>query len=485
MGRKASKKIIVMASKEMEEADTVLVSEPQQEQLVDYDDTGAVVAQQQQQQQQEQQPAGGHDYTGVSSATGAAEEPGAASDSNENKWNKNGYGQASPGGVSIRTGKYSKEETAIIVAAVKEYCAAKQITVSRLCSECDHKADLKGSWMEIAKCLPNRPVQSVYRHGLRQLHPFKRGAWSDDEVEALIGLVARVGKKWAHIQAKLNRTADSCRDKYREIDDSYIRGRWKESETEQLKRFIREYLRVDPRSDLKDLGKMVEADDIKIPWSLISKRMGNRSRLSCFKKWQKMTGLYSPCDMHRLGQPASEENGTTGDNGAEQQQQQQRPANDEAAMPAAVKEERVPTITDGASKHHHHTDGMAALSSDHASAVDTATPSALGLSVAAEGGKKSAGIAEDGGDIDVYLLSQLVALDVSKASEIDWDELDDAQERWYRLLEEWQSSIMDDSLLALPISEIAQLILERKTNAQRAAETVEAVDLPTPLWNHD
>mmetsp|Transcript_10151 Transcript_10151/g.23060 ORF Transcript_10151/g.23060 Transcript_10151/m.23060 type:complete len:155 (+) Transcript_10151:784-1248(+) len=154
-------------------------------------------------------------------------------------------------------------------------------------------------------------------------------------------------------------------------------------------------------------------------------------------------------------------------------------------MPAAVKEERVPTITDGASKHHHHTDGMAALSSDHASAVDTATPSALGLSVAAEGGKKSAGIAEDGGDIDVYLLSQLVALDVSKASEIDWDELDDAQERWYRLLEEWQSSIMDDSLLALPISEIAQLILERKTNAQRAAETVEAVDLPTPLWNHD
>ena len=86
-------------------------------------------------------------------------------------------------------------------------------------------------------------------------------------------------------------------------------------------------------------------------------------------------------------------------------------------------------------------------------------------------------------DPDVYLLSELVSLEASKATEINWDDLraENAQERWYGLLEEWQSSIMDDSLLALSLSEIAQLILDRKTSAQRAAETVEAVDLPNPL----
>lgn len=36
---------------------------------------------------------------------------------------------------------------------------------------------------------------------------------------------------------------------------------------------------------------MVEANNIQIPWTAISKKMGKRSRLSCFKKWQKLTGL--------------------------------------------------------------------------------------------------------------------------------------------------------------------------------------------------
>ena len=40
------------------------------------------------------------------------------------------------------------------------------------------------------------------------------------------------------------------------------------------------------------LGRLVETENIQIPWSNISKRMGKRSRLSCFKKWQKMTGIF-------------------------------------------------------------------------------------------------------------------------------------------------------------------------------------------------
>ena len=80
------------------------------------------------------------------------------------------------------------------------------------------------------------------------------------------------------------------------MSDEFTKGRWREQETENLKRCIREYLNAEPDADMKELGKQVEDQGIQIPWSTISKRMGKRSRLSCFKKWQKMTGILSPAD---------------------------------------------------------------------------------------------------------------------------------------------------------------------------------------------
>lgn len=156
-----------------------------------------------------------------------------------NKWSKNGYGNP----VRRQSGKFSRSETEVVRKAVEQFCHAKQIPTSRLCSECDHKAELKGAWMEIAKALPHRSVQSVYRHGIRQLHPFKRGAWSEEECMLLADLVHKLGKKWSSIQNKINRSADSCRDKYREMSDEFTKGRWKEHDTEMLKRVIREQVR--------------------------------------------------------------------------------------------------------------------------------------------------------------------------------------------------------------------------------------------------
>lgn len=211
--------------------------------------------------------------------------------------------------------------------------------------------------MEIARALPHRTVQSVYRHGLRQLHPFKRGGWTDEECTELHNLVQIHGKKWAIIQNKLNRSADSCRDKYREMPKEYIKGRWRLNETARLIKISREQLKLSPLkmtgAEQANIGAMKAAPDpedaeyhqcggerndqtaesarrknestngqgvsaptadelnsqrryllaevirinahcehiqIILPWSVISKRMVNRSRLSCFKKWQKMTG---------------------------------------------------------------------------------------------------------------------------------------------------------------------------------------------------
>ena len=158
----------------------------------------------------------------VAAAASAAADPSympqQADDGNPStKWSKNGFGapvttKLTGGGL---TGKFTKEESELVRQSVEQFCAAKNISVARLCSECDHKAELKGAWMEIAKCLPHRSVQSVYRHGIRRCHPFKRGAWTEAEAAMLADLVQRMGKKWSAIQNKLNRSADSCRDKVR------------------------------------------------------------------------------------------------------------------------------------------------------------------------------------------------------------------------------------------------------------------------------
>lgn len=70
----------------------------------------------------------------------------------------------------------------------------------RLCSENAHKGDLRGAWLEISQAVPNRTVQSIYRHGIRKLHSFKRGPWDREEQERLIHLVGpdmSLSAKWA------------------------------------------------------------------------------------------------------------------------------------------------------------------------------------------------------------------------------------------------------------------------------------------------
>ena len=210
-----------------------------------------------------------------------------------------------------------------------------------------------------------------------------------------------------------------------------------------LKRLIREHLNADPTADIKQLGQHVEDEGIKIPWSVISKRMGKRSRLSCFKKWQKMTGVMSSFD-------------------------------DDQPPPKKSEEARRSTSkvndTSPAKKHSH---------------ASTASEAAAAL--AASDNMSSCGN-HTAPDVDVLLLMELASLGVTRTSDVNWDGLrmDDPLERWSDLMEEWQASnLADESLINLPLSEIAQLMLDRKTSAQRAAETVEAVDLPPPESLHN
>ena len=77
------------------------------------------------------------------------------------------------------------------------------------------------------------------------------------------------------------------------MSNDYVKGRWTEAETNMLKRLLLEHLQIKQNIDAYDLGIIINEQQLKIPWSLISKKMVKRSRLSCFKKWQKMTKVKS------------------------------------------------------------------------------------------------------------------------------------------------------------------------------------------------
>lgn len=298
-----------------------------------------------------------------------------------NLWVRNGFGM-----VVERTknnGKWTGEEIYLLEQSVQQYCAMRGISVSYLCSSDSKVSDGKdddgnngtsgmisnttsmgdnkrrGAWYEIAKALPHRSVQSIYRKGLRHLGPYHRGDWTKEEENLLLNLVQHYGKKWATVANKLKRSPDGCRDKYREMPErhGYINGRWLTEEIERLLLHVRDVLKVPssfplPPSPPASTQHLLCAEDEKnhaasssssdksnnekeqrpssaqqgvkessfdpyyvtpaqreyfssfvkaidqycnqqgkettIPWSAVSKRMGNRSRLRCFRKWQKL-----------------------------------------------------------------------------------------------------------------------------------------------------------------------------------------------------
>lgn len=196
----------------------------------------------------------------------------------------NGFGELRPPG-----GMFTKSENDMLRSAIIEYCTSKNIETTDLAVT----GKCRGAWTEISKRLPDRTRQSVYRRGLRLILPCTRGSWSEDEAQALLRLVEQHGRKWAVIQNKLGRTAESCFDKYRELLKT--NNKWSDDETKLFMNLIRKALGIeDPNVGFAEMVSKVKREGIVIPFSAISRQMGdtNRTRLACYRYWQKLSKGY-------------------------------------------------------------------------------------------------------------------------------------------------------------------------------------------------
>ena len=87
-------------------------------------------------------------------------------------------------------------------------------------------------------------------------------------------------------------------------------------------------------------------------------------------------------------------------------------------------------------------------------------------------------------DLDIYLLTELINQGKDPPEWSAFNMLQNPQERWNDLFNEWQmdEAITPDELAPMTLFQVAHSILQRKQqngDAKLAAATVEAVDLPT------
>jgi Myb superfamily proteins, including transcription factors and mRNA splicing factors len=441
----------------------------------------------------------------------------------------NGFGQI----ITAKMGKFSSSESQIIQQAVRDYCTEHNLTIERLCSsEIDARSEeFRGVWLQISQKLPHRTTRAVYRHAMRVMHPFKRGEWTEEETRELMLLVVMHGKKWVTIQNKLNRAADSCRDKYREFHTDFKRGEWGEEETLLLEKHVRDVLKFQEQDiSMYQVEEMIQKDPEKyhIPWDQISKLMGNRSRLACFRKYLVLvragkhgngsddessielevmssgkTNKTKPSNLKRMNDVTTSDTNGCSKNRSSNDIGSRSKSGSESVRSSSSEDnhggggdgnvdgrENNPTRVYGSNGRKRCRQETASSSNAYKDTADGTPPISTRSLPSSMSVKNITSTDEcDSSSYDRQLLRNLATSSYSRDADVNWSTmrypLGNAQERWQTLVDEWiqMYGIDEDEVMDKPIWEVAKEILNQGMDstemdpAELAARTVEAVFL--------
>lgn len=198
-----------------------------------------------------------------------------------------------------RSGKFTEEERAILMAEMTKYVKAhtghedlQWLLPKRGGKRVDADAK-KGCWSEIAKCLQGRTLKSIYAFGTRIIDPGNQmGAWTQDETNKLITLVEEHGRKWAKIADEIGRSPEACHLHYRNVEGgaNHKTGKWDESEVAKLYVLIKAQLTdkgfKPDECNFETLKLDTEIKQrVSIQWTKISKLLGSRNPQQCKDKF--------------------------------------------------------------------------------------------------------------------------------------------------------------------------------------------------------
>nr|QSD99547.1 MYB family transcription factor [Melilotus albus] len=186
----------------------------------------------------------------------------------------------------VRGKRYTPEEDEKIKAAVYDYIDSHGLGDEGLDKilHCRSHPELIGCWKEIAKALPERPAESVYKRAHSLLENSERCKWTPDELEFIRKSYEKHGADWRMVAEALDKSRDQVKDAWRRIKYTNVRrGTWSQEEYQNLFNLVNLDLRVRASEPYKKSNHGMLRDNIC--WETIAHKLGTRNSALCCKKW--------------------------------------------------------------------------------------------------------------------------------------------------------------------------------------------------------
>ncbi|KAI9612100.1 hypothetical protein H4Q26_008191 [Puccinia striiformis f. sp. tritici PST-130] len=156
------------------------------------------------------------------------------------------------------------------------FTTTEQTTIEKMIAR-----QIKGASAQFGDALPGRPIMSIWKYVKRAYDPqSKLGRWTKEEELALQEAQKKYGAAWTQISEVVGRSADDCKDRWRNytcVQGIKNSGVWSQEEVDRLTELMNQSKSIfpDPKDQLSD-GH----------WTWVSNQMGgSRSRSQCRIKW--------------------------------------------------------------------------------------------------------------------------------------------------------------------------------------------------------
>ncbi|KAL6619723.1 hypothetical protein ACP70R_034862 [Stipagrostis hirtigluma subsp. patula] len=203
--------------------------------------------------------------------------------------------------------RFTPEEDAILMEAIKNYAEMKQLGekgVEMIRDSIKHP-ETRGCWADIATSLPHRPVTAVYNRARILLHRSAERKWTQEEYEMVRRSVEKNGTNWKKLATELGKSNIHVKDTWRRIKHTNLnKGAWTQDEYQNLFDLVNLDLRVKAHQKI-DPGHRMLRDNIS--WEAISDKLTTRNNKDCCLKWyQQLTsplvkqGIWADIDDYLL-----------------------------------------------------------------------------------------------------------------------------------------------------------------------------------------
>ncbi|XP_040381832.1 RNA polymerase I termination factor [Oryza brachyantha] len=181
--------------------------------------------------------------------------------------------------------RFTPEENVTIMEAIKNYIEMKQLGENGLemIRTSSKHPELRGCWAEIAKSLPHRPLNAIYRRARILLFMSDERKWTPEEYEKIRRHVEMNGTSWKSLAEELGKNQIHLKDTWRRIKPKNLKkGHWTQDEYQNLFDLVNLDLQVKADQEI-NAGNRKWRDNIA--WEAISDKLTTRNHKTCCIKW--------------------------------------------------------------------------------------------------------------------------------------------------------------------------------------------------------